>query len=223
MSAQPEPARRVSPWWLLPPSLLFLLNFAAAATAGSSGERNGVYKASYLGAALVTSLVLLGYAVLAVTVSGGPIRELLAVRRVPLRRAVKLAAAAFAVALTVSLLLEPLLSPDKAQGVTPQHTPRDGREWLLLAASLVLLGLIVPVCEELFFRGFGFAAAGAHALPVTSVMFAVAHAYPAVLPIVLVAGFALGEVRRRSDSVLPGMMAHAAFNITGLLVALATT
>ena len=54
-------------------------------------------------------------------------------------------------------------------------------------------------------------------------MFAVAHAYPTVLPVVLVAGLVLGEVRRRSGSALPGMMAHAAFNITGLLVALATT
>ena len=89
----------------LPPSLVFAANFVAVAVSGSTGERNGVYKASYLGAALITSLLLAGYAVLAVTVSGGPIRELLAVRRVPLRRALTLAAAAFAVALTVSLLL----------------------------------------------------------------------------------------------------------------------
>ena len=42
MSTEAVPVRRVSPWWLLPPSLVFAANFVAVAVSGSTGERNGV-------------------------------------------------------------------------------------------------------------------------------------------------------------------------------------
>ena len=147
---------------------------------------------------------------------------MLAIRSVDPMRAAQLAAAAFAVILVSSLALEPLLHGDEAQGIAPDRAPRDGSEWALLAVAIAVLVVLVPICEELLFRGLGFAAFGSHALGLTAGLFAIAHGTIRVLPVVAIAGLALGEVRRRSDSVLPGMASHAAVNLTALVIALAT-
>jgi membrane protease YdiL (CAAX protease family) len=78
------------------------------------------------------------------------------------------------------------------------------------------------LCEELLFRGLGFAAVQRFAVPVTATAFAIAHGLPALLPPVFVAGLALGELRRRTGSLWPGVAAHAAVNLLGILVALLT-
>ena len=212
----------MSPWWMLPPAVVFTANFIAANVATSTDQSNGVYKASYVGAAAITALVIGGYALFAAWVSTRSIRPVLAIRRVDPVRAAQLAAAAFAVILVSSLALEPLLHGDEAQGIAPDRGPHDGSEWLLLAVAVAVLVVLVPICEELLFRGLGFAAFGSHALGLTAGLFAIAHGTIRVLPVVAIAGLALGEVRRRSDSVLPGMAAHAAVNLTALVIALAT-
>ncbi len=223
MSGEPQEQRRVSPWWMLPPAVVFTANFIAANVATSTDQSNGVYNASYVGAAAITALVIGGYALFAAWVSTRSIRPVLAIRRVDPMRAAQLAAAAFAVILVSSLALEPLLHGDEAQGIAPDRGPHDGSEWLLLAVAVAVLVVLVPICEELLFRGLGFAALGSHALGLTAGLFAIAHGTIRVLPVVAIAGLALGEVRRRSDSVLPGMAAHAAVNLTALVIALATS
>jgi uncharacterized protein len=120
------------------------------------------------------------------------------------------------------IALEPLLHGDRRQGLTPTRMPH-GHEWLTLAIALVLLGLLVPLCEELLFRGLGFAAVHRFAVPVTATAFAIAHGLPALLPPVFVAGLALGELRRRTGSLWPGVAAHASVNLLGILAALLTT
>ena len=222
MSAEPAQQTRVPAWWMLPPAVVFTANFIAANLATTSDQSNGVYKAPYVAAAAVTALVIGGYALFAAWVSKRSIRPVLAIRSVDPARAAQLAAAAFAVILVSSLALEPLLHGDEAQGIAPDRGPRDGSEWALLAVAIAVLVVLVPICEELLFRGLGFAAFGSHALGLTAGLFAIAHGTIRVLPVVAIAGLALGEVRRRSDSVLPGMAAHAAVNLTALVIALAT-
>ena len=222
MSAEPAQRTRVPAWWMLPPAIVFTANFIAANLA-TTDQSNGVYKASYVAAAAVTALVIGGYALFAAWVSKRSIRPVLAIRSVDPVRAAQLAAAAFAVILVSSLALEPLLHGDEAQGIAPDRAPRDGSEWALLAVAIAVLVVLVPICEELLFRGLGFAALGSHALGLTAGLFAIAHGTIRVLPVVAIAGLALGEVRRRSDSVLPGMAAHAAVNLTALVIALATS
>jgi membrane protease YdiL (CAAX protease family) len=41
--------------------------------------------------------------------------------------------------------------------------------------------------------------------------------------VVFLSGLALGALRRRTGSVLPGMAAHGLLNLTGILVAVATS
>jgi membrane protease YdiL (CAAX protease family) len=88
---------------------------------------------------------------------------------------------------------------------------------LALAATLAI-GLLGPFAEELLFRGliygyvdgrFGARAAWAS----SSILFALAHAEPAHIALVLPLGILLGWVRMRSASLWPCIAAHVVNNI----------
>jgi uncharacterized protein len=210
---------RVSGRWLIPPAALLLLNAIAVNTTTSDTTRNGVYRPAVVVTAVISAAILGGYALLAVRLSHADRRHALALRRpADLRRAAKLVAVAVVVIALAGIALEPFLHGDRSQGLTPTRTPQ-GAEWITLGAALVALGLFVPLCEELLFRGLGFAALHRYAVPVTATAFAIAHGLPELLPPVFVAGLMLGELRRRTGSLWPGVAAHASVNLIGILAA----
>jgi membrane protease YdiL (CAAX protease family) len=106
---------------------------------------------------------------------------------------------------------------------------------MVLAPALAWLyfGMGAPAQEELIFRGlvqtmisrsFADAAAtttyaGVAAMFAAAVLFALVHLevglYTAAAALVL--GVLAGELRRRSGSLIPAVLTHAAFNIAGLL------
>jgi uncharacterized protein len=209
---------RVSPWWLLPPLLLIATNLAAASSAPS--HANGVYDGGLIGLAAISALILGGYALLAARFSRGDPAETLALGppQIRLGRVALLAAGAVVVIVGVALALEPFLHADREQGITPDRTPR-GDEWATLLLAIVVLGLLTPLCEELLFRGLVFAALGRFAVPGSALLFALAHAIPALLPPVFVAGLVLAELRRRTGSIWPGVAVHATVNAGSILLA----
>jgi membrane protease YdiL (CAAX protease family) len=98
------------------------------------------------------------------------------------------------------------------------------------AATKVAITLAVavaaPVCEELVFRGYLWAAlerylSAGWAFVVTSLVFAFYHLDPAQVVGVLPIGFALGWARWRTGSVWPSMVLHATNNTLALAVAAA--
>ena len=99
------------------------------------------------------------------------------------------------------------------------------RERLGLAATPFVVAVAPAVLEEITFRGVlqgrlqALLGAGTGLL-VTAAAFALCHGMPAVLPIHLGLGLYLGWLRVRSHSLLPGMLAHFAYNaavvITGI-------
>ena len=214
------PARTPSPFWLLPPAILFGLEIVSVLVGGESNQpTNAAYHfGDVLGLAAFTLLLGL-YTLAAVRFSRLDLRQTLAIRRAPLRPALRDGAVALVVIVIANVVLNPLLNADQAQGIVPERSPRDGQEWLILGLALLIVGVLVPICEELFFRGLAFASLGRYAVVGSAVLFASAHVLPEVLPIVLIAGLALAEVRKRSDSVVPGMFVHSALNLTALLVA----
>ena len=213
-----DPAR-VPVRWLVPPTVLLLLNAIAANTTAAHTTRNGVYRPAVVTTGVISAAILGGYALLAVRLSHADPRLALALGRpADMRRSVKLVAAAVVVIAVVGLALEPFLHGDRSQGLTPNRTPNGG-EWLTLAAALVALGLFVPLCEELLFRGLGFAAIDRYAVPITATAFAIAHGLPELLPPVFIAGLVLGELRRRTESLWPGVCAHSAVNLIGIVAA----
>jgi CAAX protease family protein len=214
---------RIAPYWLIPPGLLFLANAVALNTASSTTTRNGVYRWSVIGSALLTAAVFGGYALLAAVLSHVPVREAMAMRRPrPGSRPWLLVPAAVVLISAVSLALEPFLHGDRDQGLTPTRAPH-GHEWVTLAAALAVLGLVVPLGEELMFRGLGFAALGRWAVPGSAIGFAVAHGLISLIVPVLVAGIVLALVRSRTGSLWPGYATHASINLLGILLALATS
>jgi membrane protease YdiL (CAAX protease family) len=202
------------------PALLFIANFAAAALTSTSSTKNAVYSAPAIVATIVVDLVLVGYVLFAVRMSRRPIRPTLAIVRTPLRPAVRLALAALGVIIVANLALEPLLHATQRQGIAPTHDPRTSHQWIVLCIAIVGLVVVAPFAEELVFRGLGFATLGRYALPLTAALFALAHGLPVLLIPVAIAGLALGWVRQKSGSVLPGMGVHMSLNALALALAL---
>lgn len=91
-----------------------------------------------------------------------------------------------------------------------------------LIISILVVGVVPGVCEELLFRG---AIMGAwerrgtkYAMIVSSLMFASMHGSFEALPIHIIMGIILAYVVVSSDSLCVGMVYHAAYNITLLLI-----
>jgi membrane protease YdiL (CAAX protease family) len=92
-----------------------------------------------------------------------------------------------------------------------------------LLASLVVIGGLAPLAEELAFRGllYGWLETrwGPRVAVVGSALaFAVSHWEPAHMAVALPAGLFLGLLRWRSRSLLPPLIAHAANNCSFVLI-----
>jgi membrane protease YdiL (CAAX protease family) len=123
----------------------------------------------------------------------------------------------------VSLLPLPQ-SPSDEQGLAPQHwEPSHAGAY---AANFVVIALVAPLVEELTFRGVGFRLLERFglwlAVGVVGVVFGLAHGLLEGLIVLIPFGAALALMRARTDSVLPGMFLHAAFNSVSLLYVLTT-
>ena len=215
-----EPAPRLSPWWMAAPALLFIANFVAAAFTSSSTSKNAVYNASAIVGTVAVDVVLIGYVLFAARASRRPVARTLAIVRTPLRPAIRLCLGALGVIVVSNLVLEPVLHASQRQGIAPTHDPRSTHQWVVLAVAIVGLVLVAPAAEELVFRGLGFATLGRYALPVTTALFAIAHGLAVLLIPVAIAGLALGWVRQKTGSVLPGMGVHMSLNALALALAL---
>lgn len=93
-----------------------------------------------------------------------------------------------------------------------------------LVPSVLVLGGLAPVAEELIFRGllYGWVSGrwGTRAgFVVSSIAFAAAHYEPAHILLVLPLGFLFGYLRRRTDSLLPSIAAHIVNNSFAVLAA----
>ncbi|HEX5556304.1 MAG TPA: CPBP family intramembrane glutamic endopeptidase [Gaiellales bacterium] len=202
------------------PALLFIANFLAATFSSSSSSNNAVYDAAAIVGTVVVDLVLIGYVLFATRASRRPIVPTLALVRTPLRPAVRLGLAALGVIVVANFILEPVLHASQRQGIAPTHDPRNTHQWVVLGVAVVGLVLVAPFAEELVFRGLGFASLGRYALPLTAALFALAHGLPVLLIPVAIAGLALGYIRQRTGSVLPGMGVHMSLNALALILAL---
>ena len=122
----------------------------------------------------------------------------------------------------VSALLEPILHAGEEQGLAPERWQEDRA--LAFAMNGVVVVLVVPFVEELFFRGLGVRVLGFlglwPAVVGTAIVFALAHGILVGIPALGFFALALGWVRYRSESVWPGFVAHAAYNLVGILTAL---
>ena len=151
-------------------------------------------------------------------------RELLALRRPKSWPAA--AGIAVGIAVTMILLLAflgPILDPGEEQGLTPE-TWRPDRAAPYIANGIVVAGA-APIVEELAFRGLGYSLLARFgrwtAIVLVGVFFALAHGLVEAFPFLAALGAMLAYLRSRVDSVVPGMIVHALFNVTALVIAVA--
>ena len=218
----PAHRSRVSAWWLLGPGLLFGFSFLAAVLTTTTPDKNLVYNLPAILVTAVVDVVLAAYVVFAVWISKAPIADTLALRRTPLWRAVGLGTLALVALIVLDKLVDPITHASKKQGIAPDHTPDNTHQWIALGVAFVALAVIAPVAEELMFRGLAWEIMGRFALPGTAAFWAIAHALPALLLPVFLAGLVIGELRRRTDSLWPGLAVHMITNTIALTVALLT-
>ena len=147
-------------------------------------------------------------------------RETLGLRPFP-GRYIGYAAIVVVVSLVVAAILEPILKAGEEQGLAPQEWEA-GRLAPFLFNAVVII-TIVPFTEELFFRGLGVSVLSRFgplvAILGTAIVFGLAHGLLVALPALVLFAVGLAWLRLRSDSVWPGVAAHAAFNAIGLAAA----
>jgi membrane protease YdiL (CAAX protease family) len=140
------------------------------------------------------------------------------------RRAFALAAAVLVTGLVAAAALEPLLHGAKSQGLTPRRFPGGAEASIGLAFTAIVIVVIAPFAEELFFRG---ALTGALAQRlgtftplVSGAIFGAAHLELRAFPALFVLGALLGWLYMRTRSLFPGVAVHAANNLLALIAAL---
>ena len=117
-----------------------------------------------------------------------------------------------------------------AELVTQQeaHTPvfrllREFRAPTDVAMLAILVAIVVPIGEEIFFRGLTYGAfrrrLGRHAAVLASAtFFAAAHLSPVTLLPILILGTILAYLYEYTGSLVPGMIAHAINNLAALVL-----
>jgi membrane protease YdiL (CAAX protease family) len=206
--------------WLSISGLLIAVAFASS-TSGTSGEGEDDVLFRYEFA--IGSVIVYGVIVALTWVAARSFehpREALGLRSFSLRW-VWIALGLTFVSLVLSAALEPVLHAGEEQGLAPDRW--EGDRAAAFAVNAIVVILVVPFAEELFFRGLGVRAlgflGGTAAVAGTAIVFALAHGLlSALLPLGFFAAV-LGWVRYRSESVWPGFLAHAAYNGVGILVA----
>lgn len=155
---------------------------------------------------------------------GLPKRELFALRRPSSwKLAAGLVVAILITVYIVSGLFGLFLDPSEEQGLLPDRW-RPDRAAQYAANFVVVVGL-VPIVEELLFRGLGFTLlrrfGDGVALIATSLLFAAAHGLIEAFPVIAAFGLGLAFLRARTESIYPCMVAHALFNSIAMLAVFA--
>jgi membrane protease YdiL (CAAX protease family) len=133
-------------------------------------------------------------------------------------------------AVVIYLLLTPITgglteSTRQLLSVATDAKRLDGQPGAAWVVAIARGCLIVPVFEELFFRGLLLGwlrkrLANRSAIAVSAALFALMHGYPIALPYAFVAGLFTGWVRVRTGSTLNSIVMHVFNNVLFLFLGL---
>jgi uncharacterized protein len=214
--------RRLIWWWVLVGSIA-VFSFAGRAASDDAPDNEAFYRYDTVAVGLVLYLLLFSFALLIAT--GLDLREAFALRRpASWGRAALTALGAFVAMWVLAAILEQLFHAGEEQGLDPKQLSTDLLPPFLL--NLVLAAVIVPVVEELIYRGLGFTLLAQFgdlaAIFMTAIAFALAHGIVEGIPVFFVIGAALAFVRSRTNSIYPSMIMHGTFNGIQVILAAAT-
>jgi membrane protease YdiL (CAAX protease family) len=207
---------RLALWFVLV-GVLAVLGYANR-FAGGKPDPNILYQWSTAIGAVVQDGIVLGL-VLAIA---RPRFDLLALRRPPpLGRTLAYIGTALVAIYAFESVYAGLTHPGNEQGLTPSHwEPNHAAAYV---ANAIVICTFIPFVEELTYRGLGFSLVHRYgrwqAILIVGLLFGLAHGLVVSLPIIVAFGCVLAWIRDRTDSVIPGMFVHAAFNLIALVVA----
>jgi membrane protease YdiL (CAAX protease family) len=204
--------RRLAAWWLLVGSLA-VVTFGGRAASDGEPDPDAFYRYDTVAFALLYYALL--FAIGIAIGSGLGLREAFGLRRPDSwKRAGLIALGAFVAMWLIAGVLDSILHAGEEQGLDPRRITEDDVPAFLL--NLGLVALIVPVVEELLYRGLGFRLLvqfGAWpAIVVTALTFALAHGILEGIPVFFVIGVGLGFVRWQTGSIYPAIVMHGVFN-----------
>lgn len=220
------PDRRV-PWLLVAAPYLVqqIVTVVLAIALQPPSQAAGALYSVRFGVVILASYAALVGTTFAVAARYGDPRELLAIRRTPVRRTAGIVVITFAGAALATRLLEPIFHGVRAQGIDPMPFPGGASATVGLALAFLGVAVAGPVAEELYFRGLLQGALAPFgqlvAVGVTAAVFGAVHFVPAAIPVLVVYGLLLGVIRWRTNSIVPGAVAHALNNGVAIAIAIA--
>jgi membrane protease YdiL (CAAX protease family) len=204
--------------WATAIGVFSLLSYWARFASDAESAEDPLYRWSSAVSGAIQFGVFLGLVLL--LLRGRSLREYLGLRRPtswPL--AAGIGVLVLVAVLILGAVLQPYLDPSEEQGLIPEEWEPDRAA--PFAANFVVVALFAPIVEEFLFRGVGFTLLRRYgrwvAIVGTSVAFALAHGLVEGFPVLVVFGAGLAYLRSRVDSIVPGIMLHAAFNAFILL------
>ena len=207
--------RRLALWFALI-AFFIIVQYGSRSEGGT--ETDPLYRWSFAIGSLIQEGIFL---LIVLAIAGFSIGRL--GLRLPKRkwRAAGLVIAGFFAIQAFELIYIALAHPGNEQGLTPDRwQPSHAAEYIVNGAIVCTL---VPFVEELTFRGIGFHLLRPYgrwvAILGTGVLFGLSHGLLIALPIIVAFGCVLAWIRERTDSVLPGMVLHGAFNLIALVAA----
>ena len=203
--------------WLALVALLIALGYGARAASGKPNPQV-LYEWSTAVGGLVQDGILL---VLVLAIAGFGTR-LLALR-LPgsFWATAKILGAALVAIYAFEIVYGRLVHVGNEQGLTPSHwEPTHAAAYV---ANAIVICTWVPFVEELTYRGVGFSLLERFgrwpAILAVGLLFGLAHGLVESLPVIAAFGCVLAWIRARTESVLPGMVLHALFNLVALVAA----
>jgi uncharacterized protein len=211
--------RKLLAWWVLVGGLI-VLAFSSAATAPENQDTSElVYDYSFGVVGIVVYLLILGIVLL--IARGLDWRETFALRGPSSWKAAGgLTVGLFVAVYIVAIVLEAIFHAGEEQGLDPSGWQPDRAGAFVL--SVIAIGVVGPISEEMTFRGLGYYLLNQFgpwaAIGVTGIAFALAHGIVVGLPVFFVIGVGLAFLRYRTNSIIPAILVHMAFNSLQLVV-----
>lgn len=212
--------RRLVLWGSLA-AILIAIAYASRA-AGGKPSPNILYHWSTAADELIQDAVLLLIVLWIARFS----RTVLALRRPrSIKRAAKIVGSGLLAIYIFEIAFSGIFHPGNEQGLTPSHwQPHHAAAYIV---NGILICTWIPFVEELTYRGVGYAALVRFgrwpAIIGVGLIFGLSHGLITSLPVIVAFGCVLAWIRSETDSVFPGMVLHASFNLIALVAAVTVT
>ncbi len=173
--------------------------------------------------------IVLGVTLIYLKIRGYPVNaRIMGFRRTRFWRALGLLVVVLVITLSFEVIYNLLILRLFGEGNLPSDVPSQqvtslfGTSAAALVLTFVIVALITPVVEELFFRGFvhraleqqfGFLAGGS----LSATVFMVAHFDPRLFPPIFVLGFGLAYLVHRTGSIWSSIGGHFLINALGVI------